>query len=656
MRKILLFTSLLFASIYQVDGQIMTTPYSEDFETGSPAWTASMINPDSEWQLGTPAYGSTTGAHSGTNCWDINLDTNYFNNAYCQLLSPGFNFSGLTGIKISFWQNNKTEQNWDGVVLQYITDTISGNWTTLGTVNDPGGINWYNYNLINSSQMPAWSGNTGGWIQSSLVVPNFADTSDVWFRFLFTSDASVMMDGFSIDDFSIEAVAINVISGSLFSDSNANGVIDAGDLPFANVPVTCSSINGTATLTSNSAGYYSFVVDSGVAYTITPQNPIYTTIAPSSYAVTFNGTNQTSSNNDFLLGIIPGVIEVGVNATSWGVRPGFNHNMYLNYFNNGTTVTSGSVQVNYDPSFTVVNASDPYTVTGPNAIEFQYANLIPGENRSIYCTFFVDSTLAVGVLTSSTAIITPTTGDTLPTNNRDTLNIITTNSLDPNDKLVDPKGDITPTQVANGIDMKYIINFQNTGTAEAFHVNIYDQLDADLDVSTFEITGSSHPITSWTMDLNRMLHFSFANINLPVSSTNEAGSHGFICYKIKPKPFLAVGTLITNEAAIYFDNNLPVLTNLTTNEVVIPTGIAEVGNTSELIIYPNPNSGNFFVSTDENYSSWQVVNAIGHVVQSGSIDANTQLIEMHTEKLPNGIYLVRMNGSNGEKSGTFLKK
>ncbi|MBL0342525.1 MAG: hypothetical protein IPP71_17460 [Bacteroidetes bacterium] len=346
------------------------------------------MDPNSQWQLGLPNYGATTGAHSGTNSWDVNLDTNYANNANCQLMSPGFNFSNATGIKVSFWQNNNTEQNWDGVILQYTVDTTLGQWITIGTLNDPSGINWYNSTLIQSAGIEAWSGNTGGWIKSSIIVPNFAGTSDVWFRFSFIADPNVVLDGFSLDDFSVEEAAINIISGTLYTDSNSNGVIDTGDVPFVNVPVNCNSVNGTNFVTTDSNGNYSFVVDSGIVYTISPQNPIYTTLTPNFLNVTFNGTNQTSLYNDFLLGIIPGVIEVGVNATSWGVRPGFIHNLYINYANNGTTITSGSIQLFYDTSFTILNTTVPYTVNGPNAIEFQYTNLIPGESRNLYCTFF----------------------------------------------------------------------------------------------------------------------------------------------------------------------------------------------------------------------------------------------------------------------------
>ncbi len=58
-----------------------------------------------------------------------------------------------------------------------------------------------------------------------------------------------------------------------------------------------------------------------------------------------------------------------------------------------------------------------------------------------------------------------------------------------------------------------------------------------------------------------MLQFEFANIQLPDSTTNLAGSQGFLSFHIDQKPELPLQTLIENRAAIFFDFNAPVLTN-----------------------------------------------------------------------------------------------
>lgn len=176
-------------------------PYFDNFD-GTSIWSAWDSLPNSSWQLGTPAWGSTSSAHSAPNAWDVNLTTAYGNQAYTVLTSPIFDFSNAVNAKLSFWHNWNSESFWDGTRLEYTTDGI--NWQVLGTQNDPLGVNWYTNSSINSSNLPAWDGNSNGWIQSEydLGLLNNA-TGPIQFRFIFTSDFSVTLDGYSIDDFAI---------------------------------------------------------------------------------------------------------------------------------------------------------------------------------------------------------------------------------------------------------------------------------------------------------------------------------------------------------------------------------------------------------------------------------------------------------------------
>jgi uncharacterized repeat protein (TIGR01451 family) len=656
MKKLLLAFSLLTATIFQSNAQVQTLPYFNDFESGAPMWTTQNFN--SDWELGTPSYGTTNSAHSGDNCWDINLDTSYAGNTSSWLFTPTFNFAGNSGIKISFWLNRNCEWAWDGLTLYSSTDTSgNGNWNVVGYHGYPNSIGWYNDSLIIANNMPAWTGNSGGWYYCSIVIPNTFGNDNVHFAFEFASDMSVNNDGVSIDDFSVEPSNVGFMQGTVYEDVNNNGIIDAGDTPFTNISLSCTPANGTYIQSVNSNGQFYFMGDSGVTYTITPNNPIYTIISPATQTATLTASNQIISNLDFLVTIIPGVIEVDVNASSMGVRPGFNHNQYISYSNNGTQVTSGTIQIDYDPSFTITNCSEPYNVLGPNSIEIPYSSLIPGEQRSFHCSYFVDSTLAIGVLTTSDFTIFPVSGDTIPTNNYDQLNIISTNSFDPNDKRVDPVGDITPTQVATGINLDYTINFQNTGTAEAFHVNVYDQLDTDLDLTTFEITGTSHPLTTWSMSASGLLHFGFANINLPDSNANEPASHGFISYRIKPLSTLNAGAEITNLAAIYFDNNEPVLTNEVKTTVVIPTGVYNPSNDISGLVFPNPTKGIFWFSGSSNlgtYKSYQILNVAGQLVMEAKTTSQSGLMQIDASELSSGVYMLQVTGSNGVYNGNLI--
>lgn len=178
----------------------ITFPFFDDFETTYP-WTTQAANTNSVWQVGMPAFGATSGTHSGANAWDVNLTTAYMSNAGCALKSPVFDFSNTTNATLSFWHNFNTEGGWDGVRLEYTTDGT--NWFTLGMQNDPNGVNWYN-DFLNSSGQDGWGGNSGGWIKSEYDLALLNNVvGPVQFRFVFTSDVSIEVDGYSIDDFAI---------------------------------------------------------------------------------------------------------------------------------------------------------------------------------------------------------------------------------------------------------------------------------------------------------------------------------------------------------------------------------------------------------------------------------------------------------------------
>jgi hypothetical protein len=51
------------------------------------------------------------------------------------------------------------------------------------------------------------------------------------------------------------------------------------------------------------------------------------------------------------------------------------------------------------------------------------------------------------------------------------------------------------------------------------------------------------------------------------STTNEAASHGWVQYRIKPNASLAEGVQIHNSASILFDLNAPVVTNTVVNKI-----------------------------------------------------------------------------------------
>ncbi|MEO8150079.1 MAG: T9SS type A sorting domain-containing protein [Bacteroidia bacterium] len=175
-------------------------PYCDNFN-GATLWTVTTLS-GSAWQQGSPTYGTTNSSHTPPNCFDVELAAAYLDNTITYLNSPAINFSSAPNTKLSFWQNRNSEAEWDGTRMEYTTD--SGiTWTLLGTVADPNASNWYNKAIINSSGLPAWDSSSVGWIKSTYNLAFLNGNPSVMFRFVFTSDASIVWDGFSIDDFCI---------------------------------------------------------------------------------------------------------------------------------------------------------------------------------------------------------------------------------------------------------------------------------------------------------------------------------------------------------------------------------------------------------------------------------------------------------------------
>lgn len=185
--------------------------YCDDFENGNIGWSTknNSTTPGSDWEFGTPTFGTTNSAYSGVNCWDINLNSVYGANANSELYTPIFDLTNAVDATVSFWQNVASESNWDGTRMEYRIG--NGAWTILGTPCDTltmGQFNWYNENQLNSSQQYAWTQGLAtcplptGWIRSMRKLdPIFNNQPMVQFRYIFTSDGSVQTNGYSIDDF-----------------------------------------------------------------------------------------------------------------------------------------------------------------------------------------------------------------------------------------------------------------------------------------------------------------------------------------------------------------------------------------------------------------------------------------------------------------------
>jgi uncharacterized repeat protein (TIGR01451 family) len=139
-------------------------------------------------------------------------------------------------------------------------------------------------------------------------------------------------------------------------------------------------------------------------------------------------------------------------------------------------------------------------------------------------------------------------------------------SFDPNDKLVVPAGIKDDRYVLFTDTLHYTVRFQNTGNAEAIDVTILDTLDQNMDMNTFEVISSSHPV--YTSLDDHAVKFYYPNIWLPDSLSNEPESHGFVSYQVQAKDPIEEFSLVKNKADIIFDFNTPVITDPVHNTFV----------------------------------------------------------------------------------------
>jgi len=360
----------------------------------------------------------------------------------------------------------------------------------------------------------------------------------------------------------------NTIQGKSLLAGN-NGTCDTTSRTLPNVLVKISDTSGySSTRTTGTAGVFAHYPYKGL-FTLTPYFPYpYFTVNPATASVAFDTANGLTATRDFCIQPtgIHNDLEISFLPTWPVARPGFNAAYTLVYKNRGTTTLSGNVTVNFDNNkMNFVSASENVTTLGSGQLLWNYSNLLPFESRTINVTFNLlpPPVNNIGDTINYLAVITPSDNDETAFDNIFILPQRVIGSFDPNDKQCIEGSNLDISKI--GDYLHYQIRFQNEGTDTAFNIVIADTLSDNLDWNTFEYIGSSH--TADVKLSNNKLEFFYSNINLPYKAIDEPGSNGWVAFKIKPKPSVVIGDSLNNSAAIYFDFNLPVVTNTATTIV-----------------------------------------------------------------------------------------
>ncbi|MBC7487570.1 MAG: T9SS type A sorting domain-containing protein [Cytophagaceae bacterium] len=493
------------------------------------------------------------------------------------------------------------------------------------------------------------SGGTSPYIyrwSNNQVTQNISGLGIGWYN-LYSTDAEGCGD-YEYTFLNTEAGCQGNISGVLYQDNNNNCTKDAGEPVIVNEVVIGTNIatqHGLCSI-SNNAGAYSLRYPYNGTYKINTyvSSPYYPDQCPA------NGQSQTvSAPNDYTynIGLVPTAIGPDLHTAIYStvVRPGFSYYYDVYVRNVGTEeLSSGTVEIQLNEieelsGFSQFPASyDPAL----HKLVFDLNNL--GINEVVHFSFVgkIAPTVLLNTHFNVTATAYPLTGDLEETTNTYLLKQTVVGSYDPNDIQSFKTGDLT---YEKDTIMNYHIRFQNTGTFYAEFVVVHDTLDAKLDPTTLRDIQSSHPVTV-TLLQNNVLEFVFDRIFLPDSNTNEAGSHGFVNYKINLKKNVIAGDIIPNSAAIYFDYNIPVLTNQVKNRVAISTSVFEGTDSKRTaLVFPNPAHDHATFTFPEDVQSFELLNAFGQSVYS--VQTNQKTVELNTSSRK-GMHYYKATDKKGE--------
>ncbi len=594
-----------------------------------------------------------------------------------------------TGSDLNGYVANITGQLWvvtnDGDVLKY--DTTSQTWSEMFCFWSTGSNNSNKMYSLGSSIIVTGSAGMfisndagltwNGFAPSSMPVTtayNFMSVNNVWaascgsYGIYFSSDYGItwsplqtpspfyarggltalngkLFCGSYYNSVWARSGTLETISGVVFNDQNNNNVQDAGEKGIKNIVLKLKTSGLFAT--TDSLGHYVLTYDV-TGDTLETELPFFCNTFPAYYI----SPGTSVQNFDFAVTFNTTIGDFSVDLSNINIfRPGFQTNLMLSVKNQGTISQPSVVDVTLDPQLQFNSATpSPTSITG-NQLSWDVDSL--EFNTGIGITINVNTPIAanLGSAISCIASVTPSVIDTFPSNNTYVLNDSVRGSFDPNDKQCLQGNYFTPQQLQNGEALEFIVRFQNTGNFPASVIHIIDTLSQFLDVSTFQVVSSSHPV-EWSITGQGRVEFIFDNINLPASSFDEPNSHGLVKYTVRCKKGLSIGNAIVNTAYIYFDFNTPIITNTTTTLIANPV-ILVVNNNSgisnyELLLYPNPASNILNIVLADNPQKYCTIRINSNITQVYSTTTLNKYNQLDISNFADGFYYGTLVNEKGE--------
>jgi Secretion system C-terminal sorting domain len=567
------------------------------------------------------------------------ISSNYLNNTNeITTICPNIIGEAVTVTFTSF----STEATFDGL---YVYDGLSANINLIASANPAG-------NGLLSQPGAFWGNDNPGTFTST--------TSDGCLTFRFISDNSTNDFGFTTNVTCGPQTTTGPQIGFIlnaFLDSNINGVKDNFENYFSLGQFEVQK-NGVIINTIYAGNGVRYVYDNDPLNIYNFNYLIDSSISSNfNLPVNFSGLNPNISSGMVTLNfpIVPNNLykDLEVNLTPFGnPRAGFNYNNRISFTNNGNqTINNGSINFTKNPLTTINNTSEIVNQIA-TGFTYNFINLLPFESRFIDVSLLIPSIPTVNIgdlITNSASVNTTETELTLINNNSIIINPIVA-AYDPND-ITEIHGEkILFSSFDPNEFLTYTIRFENTGTASAENIRITDNLDTKIDEATIKMLGSSHNCV--LNRINKVLTWKFDNINLPVSVANSIIGKGFVTFKAKLKPGFTVGTIIPNQAKIYFDTNPAIDTNVFNTEFVNSLAINNF-EISNFAIAPNPVKNYLKLENKNNISIKEIniYNAIGQLIMNKNPDKI-----INVSNLNSGNYFIKITTENKVFNLKFIKE
>jgi len=351
----------------------------------------------------------------------------------------------------------------------------------------------------------------------------------------------------------------------VFHDLDGDGLRSSNEPGLPNWPVYIPAMS--ATIFTNSSGAVSMSLPSST-FTVELVNTSTNWISSNSSSVSID----VPENMSVAFGLIPASGETFLVAGPydgfWDIihcTDGYESGVFIN--NTGSVSLNGTLTMTCDASFTP--EADSYLTYAPDQVTSGFAqwNIVDFTAGSDgLFSFHIDGPGVDNIGTTYpfefNLVLVDVNGDEIYNESWTTTPFVAC-SYDPNDLTPTPVGYADPHFILAGQRLQYRVRFQNTGNLPAEDILIMDQIDPQVfDLSTFQPLYGSDSYTACLHD-DGTIDFIFNDIYLPDSENDEEGSHGFVIYEIFAREDVAPGTVLLNQANIFFDANPAIITNET---------------------------------------------------------------------------------------------